>query len=252
MNGWQSQPNGNTIQDYIEARLRVIFDAEIRIHGSGRTDAGVHAKAHPFHFDAPWAHSSSDLLRALSVGLPAAIQIWDVTPKSDRFHARFSAKAKHYCYRYYPGDAPPWEARYCWSLGRRTPDIQRMHTAARSLLGTHDFSAMGASRQDTSTENPVKTMWRMEVRQRGARIEFHTTGSGYLYKMVRSLAGALLQCGLGKLQPDELTEIVKAKTRVKEIETAPAKGLWLEKVYYRKPTVSWDMNLATSPMDNAP
>lgn len=232
LRGWQSQPGGNTVQDFIEARLGEIFSKPIRIHGSGRTDAGVHAKAQVFHFDGHWEHPSEHLGRALKCGLPASIQIVRIVRAKPDFHARFSAKGKRYVYRLFHGDAPPWESRYCWSLGRRRLDVDLMNDAARRLLGKHDFSAFGANRGDGSSDDPVKDMRRLEIAQRGHKLALTTEASGYLYKMVRSLTGSLVQVGLGKISPDELEEIFKKRARLHRIETAPAKGLWLEKVFY--------------------
>lgn len=231
-NGWQSQPNGNTIQDFIEARLAVIFETQIRIHGSGRTDAGVHARGQVFHFDAAWKHPTEHLLRALRVGLPAGIQIVKVSQAKPDFHARFSAQGKRYFYCLYEGDAPPWEDRYCWSLGRRRLDVEAMNSAAARLIGQHDFTAFGANRGDGSEDNPVKDMRRLEVKKRGPKLILYTEASGYLYKMVRSLTGALVSVGLGKLTADDFSAMLEAKQRTHRIETAPAKGLWMEKVLY--------------------
>lgn len=234
LSGWQSQPCGNTVQDFVEARLAQIFGRPIRIHGSGRTDAGVHAKAHPFHFDAPWPHGAAKLLRALRVGLPAALQITGVARARTDFHARFSATGKRYSYHWFEGHALPWESPYCNSLGYRKLDIAAMNTAAAALLGEHDFTAFGANRGDDSQENPVKTLYRLDVRRSGPRITLVTEGSGYLYKMVRTLAGALCEVGLGKLPPGSLGQILHSGQRPMDLPTAPSRGLWLEKVYYGK------------------
>ncbi|WOO41214.1 tRNA pseudouridine(38-40) synthase TruA [Rubellicoccus peritrichatus] len=232
LHGWQSQPGGNTVQDFIEARLGEIFSQPVRIHGSGRTDAGVHAKAQVFHFDGVWKHPPEHLGRALKCGIPASIQIVRVDRAKPDFHARFSATGKRYVYRIYHGDAPPWESRYCWSMGRRRLDIEAMNDAARRLLGKHDFTAFGANRGDGSTDNPVKDMRRLEISKRGSHLTLTTEASGYLYKMVRSLTGSLVEVGLGKLSPDELEAIFKSRQRPYRIQTAPANGLWLEKVFY--------------------
>lgn len=230
--GWQSQPNGRTVQDALEARLAVILEHPVRIHGAGRTDAGVHARAQVFHFDAAWAHPVGALQRALRTGLPAGVQVTAIEAARPDFHARFSACGKRYAYRFFEGWALPWETRYCWSLGRRTLDVAAMQAAASRLLGEHDFSAFGAQRGDGSADNPVKRLWRMEVTREGPAVTFTTEGSGYLYKMVRSLAGTLAQVGWGKLTPDEVGAIRTARQRPFSVETAPAHGLWLEEVYY--------------------
>lgn len=229
--GWQSQACGNTIQDFIERRLCEIFSEKIRIHGSGRTDAGVHAKAQVFHFDADWAHSAENLLSALRCGLPAGIQVYKVSKAKSGFHARYSAKGKRYVYNIYEGYAQPHKSRYCWSLGRRKLDIEKMNAAAAELLGEHDFTAFSANRGHEE-DNPVKNLRLLKVSRRGREIKIATEGSGYLYKMVRIMAGALVDAGLGKLSCADIRRILEEKKRTNAFQTAPAQGLFLEKVFY--------------------
>lgn len=230
--GWQSQAGGNTVQDFIEARLAVIFKQPVRIHGSGRTDSGVHAKAQVFHFEADWAHPATDLLRALRSGLPAGIQVQRISPARKDFHARFSATGKRYRYRLYEGYAPPWEDRYCWSLGNRRLDLAAMQAAAEPLRGEHDFTAFGANRGDGSEDNPLKDMRKIEIVRRGSQVSITYEASGFLYKMARSLTGTLVETGLGKLSAADVAGILKSRQRDERVTTAPACGLWLEKVYY--------------------
>lgn len=232
LNGWQSQPGGNTVQDFVEARLEQIFKEPIRIHGSGRTDAGVHAKAQIFHFEADWPHGAETLERAFRSGLPAGVQVYRVQEASDDFHARFSATGKRYSYRLFEGWPRPWDARYCWELGRRRLDQFAMNAAAARLIGEHDFTAFSANRGDGSDDNPVKDLRMLEVRRKGANLTLVTEASGYLYKMVRSLTGTLVEVGLGKLSPDDVAALLASRERSNAVTTAPAKGLWLERVYY--------------------
>lgn len=230
--GWQSQLGGNTIQDFIEARLAEIFKSKIRIHGSGRTDAGVHAKAQVFHFDAQWQHPVFALQRALLHGLPAGIEISKVSSvKKDKFHARYSAKAKRYAYFMYEGFAPAYESRFFYNLGNRRLDIDKMNMGATLLLGTHDFTAFSANRRHPE-DNPVKTLYKLQITKKGKKIKLLTEGSGYMYKMVRMLTGALIDLGLGKLQLEDIQTILNEKKRTNKFATAPAKGLFLEKVFY--------------------
>jgi len=230
--GWQSQPSGNTVQDHIERRLAWLFKQPVRIHASGRTDSGVHARGQVFHFDGDWAHKPEDLLAALRVGFPDSIQVYAAERVADDFHARFSATGKCYAYRFFEGDAPPFETRYCWSLGRRRLDLDAVNRAAAHLVGRHDFSAFSANPRDDREENPVKDLRRLEVVRDGPRLTLWTEASGYLYKMVRSLAGCLCEVGLGKLDPDELPAILASRTRTNRVMTAPARGLCMERVDY--------------------
>lgn len=229
--GWQSQVGGNTVQDFIEARLAEIFKCPIRIHGSGRTDSGVHAKAQIFHFDAHWQHPVEYLERALRTGLPKSIQVYRVRPVPKSFHARYSAVGKRYRYYMMEGDPRPWERNYCWGLGNRRLDVPRMQEAARRLLGVHDFSAFGAQR-NVDEEDPVKDLWMLDVVRRGRKIILTTEASGYLYKMVRSLTGALVEVGLGKMSPEDVSVLLESRQRTHLVPTAPSCGLWLERVYY--------------------
>jgi len=231
-NGWQSQPGGNTVQDFIEARLGAIFQRPVRVHGSGRTDAGVHARAQVFHFDGDWTHGADKLERAFRSGLPGGIQVYRIRRAPNEFHARFSATGKRYRYQFYEGWARPWDARYCWELGRRRVDVEAMNAAAAALLGSHDFTAFSATRGDGSEDNPVKDMRVLEIRRRGRKLTLTTEASGYLYKMVRSLAGTMVDVGLGKLTPEEVGEILRSRIRTNRVASAPARGLWLEQVFY--------------------
>ena len=231
--GWQSQPNGMSIQDFIEKRLAQIFKRKIRIHGSGRTDSGVHADAQVFHFDACWKHSADTLLSALKCGYPDSLQILSVRRVPQTFHARYSAKGKRYSYKIREGHSAPKSTRYEWSIGRRKLDVKAMNSAAKLMLGTHDFTAFSANRGGGAKENPVKTLFELEAKRSGSLVKITTRGSGYMYKMVRMIVGALVEVGLGKLSEGDIEDMLSAKARCSgKFQAAPAKGLTLEKVYY--------------------
>jgi tRNA pseudouridine38-40 synthase len=133
------------------------------------------------------------------------------------------------------GWAMPEEDSFVLSLKNRTPDLERMKEAASHLIGTHDFSSFSASRRDDKDESPVRTVWEVKVLSRSRSVDIAVLGGGFLYKMVRSIAGALLDVGCGKIEPAQLREILIGKKRIEKIVSAPAKGLCLEKVYYRTP-----------------
>lgn len=229
--GWQSQAGGQAIQDVLEERLARVFHGPVRIHGSGRTDAGVHARAQVFHFDAPWNHGPDKLLAALRHRLPAAIQIKSVRSVRPGFHARFDAKGKRYTYQIHLGDAEPFERPYCWPLFRPL-DLAAMQRTAAVLRGKHDFRAFtalnGPEREDT-----VRDLRRLDVVKRGRRIRVIAEADGFLYKMVRSLVGALVSAGEGKLEPGAVEAMLKSRTRTAAIHTAPPQGLFLDRVFYR-------------------
>jgi tRNA pseudouridine38-40 synthase len=230
--GWQRQPGGNAVQNHLEVALSRILDTKILTHGSGRTDAGVHARGQCFHFDAGWPHDENKLVRALHSMLPKTIRIDSVRRVSERFHARHSAKGKRYTYHYYLGRADPLQERYLWACRSVPLDFEAMQQAAKILVGRHDFTAFGATHGKDSDPNPVKTIRRLELKQQGRHILLTTEGSGYLYRMVRSIAGGLYSVGRGRLTPAEVKEIRDSKKRTHRIVTAPAKGLCLEKVFY--------------------
>lgn len=231
--GWQSQSpeKGVGIQDVIEKRLAKIFGEPVRIHGSGRTDSGVHALEQVFHFDAAWRHGSAKLLAAFRTGLPAAIQVKSARIAAADFHARFDAKGKRYVYHLIQGDADPFTGAYCWAVFRPL-DFHAMREAAKLLRGRHDFSAFTAfNGQDRN--DAVRDLRRLEVVKRGRRVRILAEADGFLYKMVRSLVGVLVSVGEGKLSPERVAEILQSKKRTEQVLTAPPQGLFLAKVFYR-------------------
>jgi tRNA pseudouridine38-40 synthase len=229
--GWQSQPDGNAVQDWIERRLRQVLGRDIRIHGSGRTDAGVHALGQVFHFDAAWAHGAPKLLAAMRAGLPPAIQMRSVRPVASSFHARFSAAGKVYFYQLHQGGpADPFLHPFCWSIPRRL-EVGAMRDAARCLTGRHDFQAFAAF-NGVNRENTVRHLRRLDLTGRGARLRITAEADGFLYKMMRSLVGALVAVGQGKLTPAQLEAILHGTRRTPAVQTAPAQGLFLARVLF--------------------
>ena len=155
--GWQRQRGGEAVQNHIEQALSQIFNRSIKIHGSGRTDAGVHARGQCFHFDGDWPHNGGKLVRALHSMLPETLKITSIQHVPDDFHARHSAIGKRYIYRYYLGRANPLEQRYVWACRDVPMDFDAMQEAAKRLTGTHDFSAYGATHGKDSDPNRSKT-----------------------------------------------------------------------------------------------
>lgn len=230
--GWQAQPSGNTIQDFIERRLGVLLGRRTRIYASGRTDSGVHARGQVFHFDGDWSHGPEALIRALRIGHPDSMQVYAAELVDDEFHARFSAVGKRYTYSFYEGYADPFETRFCWSMENRRLDVDAMNAGALHLIGKHDFSAFTANPRDNREDQPVKDLRRLEVVRNGPRVQLITEADGYLFRMVRSLAGCLADVGNGKLKPDDLVDILASRRRTNYVQTAPARGLCLQEVFY--------------------
>jgi tRNA pseudouridine38-40 synthase len=232
--GWQSQPKGTAVQDAIEARLADVLGIHTRIHASGRTDSGVHATGQVFHFDADWAHGPEKLAAALRHRLPREIQIVSVRPAAPGFHARFSAKGKIYSYNIHLGDADPFTRPYCWTI-LKPLDLSALRAAAAVLQGRHDFKAFSAlnGREEGDKSGTVRDLRRLEVNLRGKRLRVIAEADGFLYKMVRSLVGAIVAAGEGKVTAGNLRAILSSGVRTAPIQTAPAQGLFLERVLYR-------------------
>ncbi len=229
--GWQLQPNGVSIQELLEKALAKISGEKIRVHGSGRTDAGVHARGQVASFSLTTHHSPLTLKRALNANLPEDVRVLSCSRADTDFHARFSAKAKAYRYQIDCGEvADPFLLRY--TLHHPRPlDIVAMKQAAKLLVGKHDFTALSAG-SPSRDENPVRTISRLTIAKRGRVMTITVRANGFLYKMVRSIVGALLRVGEGRMTAEQLREILRGKKRTAAIETAPAHGLFLWKVSY--------------------
>ncbi len=229
--GWQSQINAVAVQDVIEQALERVLRTKVRIHGSGRTDTGVHALAQVIHFDAVWRHGAYRLLTALATRLPAGVQIKSLRVARPDFHARYDTTGKRYHYRIFLGRADPFEAAWCWSVPVPL-DLAAMAATARRLQGKHDFAAYCAWGYE-ERETTVRDLRRLEIRRRGRRLRIVLEADGFLYKMARSIVGTLVNVGLGKLTPDDAAALLESRHRVAVVKTAPAQGLFLERVFYR-------------------
>jgi len=231
--GWQIQPNGVTIQAKIEEAFSAITGEAVRIHGSGRTDAGVHARAQVIHFDSPWPdeRSGKDLVNGLNAKLPNDIRVRDLKAVADDFHAQYHTTGKEYRYFIWNGRVvPPFLYRYRTRVAD-VLNLDAMRAAARYLVGEHDFCSFAAYPNE-EREDSVRTIHSFDVCTEGQEISLHVAGSGFLYKMVRSLSGWLLEVGRGKFEPERTPEILAAAERTGDVVTAPAKGLFLWQVDY--------------------
>ena len=228
--GWQTQDGPLSIQQVVEECLTEIFKKETKAIGSGRTDAGVHAIEQVFHFDFDWRHDPQALLEAMRSSLPDTVTPSFVERVEDDFHARFSAVSKWYQYRIYLGRASALETRYCWSLHGNL-DFESMAKATAQLEGTQDFGAFAANR-GIDYESTVRTMFRSEMLQEESFLHLNFQADGFLYKMVRSLAGTIANVGLGRLPLDDFSKLLETAKRTPMVFVAPAKGLFLKKVFY--------------------
>jgi tRNA pseudouridine38-40 synthase len=229
--GWQLQPNGRTVQEVVEGAVGKIAGRAVRVHGSGRTDAGVHANGQVANCSFDTQLSPATLLRALNANLPEDVRVLGVQEVGLEFHARFSAKGKEYRYQIDCGvAADPFLRAYAWHHPRPL-NVAAMRKAAGLLKGRHDFSALSANPM-RPVESPVRTISKLTLMKRGDILTISVAADGFLYRMVRSIIGALVKVGEGKLAVEELRKLVNAKKRTALIETAPAKGLFLWRVWY--------------------
>jgi tRNA pseudouridine38-40 synthase len=232
--GWQSQPKRDSVQDAVEERLAAVLGVPTRTHASGRTDAGVHASGQVFHFDAEWSHGPGKLAAALRHRLPKAIQIVSVREAPADFHARFSATGKVYEYHIHMGDADPFTRPFCWAI-LKPLDLAAMRKAAALLRGRHDFKAFSAlnGAEPGEEDGTVRDLRRLDVIVRGRSVRVAAEADGFLYKMVRSLVGALVAAGEGKLTPAQIKALLSSGVRTPQVLTAPPQGLFLRRVRYR-------------------
>lgn len=232
--GWQIQPGEQTVQAVLEDALAVLFREPVRLHCSGRTDRGVHARAQEAHFTVGSPFSSPQKLRfALNGILPDTIRILRAVTADETFHARFSAIGKEYRYFIWNGEVmPPFLRKYRLHV-RRKLDIDAMRAAAERLQGTRDFAAFTAN-PNREVETTVRTLRELVVLKKGREVVIRAVADGFLYKMVRSLAGGLVRAGLGELSPDDLSNILESRERTARIPTALPQGLFLWKVHYSR------------------
>jgi tRNA pseudouridine38-40 synthase len=231
-NGWQIQPNKQTIQGMIEKTVFDIFGEKARVVGSGRTDAGAHANGQVANIRLTRNITSIQLMNALNSKLPSDIRVKHAEIVDKSFHARFDAVGKTYMYCFYnsrTGNALIDE--YSYQIPYEI-NLKRMQEAGNLLIGEHDFSSFCG--KGSMTESNIRRIDELTFMKTGKIIVMTTTGNGFLYKMVRTIAGTLLEVGRGKLPPDIISELLTHKDREKGGPTAKAKGLSLLSVYYDK------------------
>ncbi|MEM9446327.1 MAG: tRNA pseudouridine(38-40) synthase TruA [Verrucomicrobiota bacterium] len=230
--GWQRQSSAPTVQLAIENAIKQCWPGEkIVLHGSGRTDTGVHASGQVASFKAPTKFDLLTCLRALNNNLPQAVRILKIRYVPNSFHARFSAIGKEYLYKIYNHEImPPLEINRYLHLPRLL-DVNAMEMGASYLIGTHDFASY-TSNPGYKRESTVRTIETIKFSKVGPRIHITFQGNGFLYRMVRNLVGAFVKVGHGRLDPVEIKKILENKKRTKAPATALPHGLYLHKVFY--------------------
>lgn len=228
--GWQRQANALAVQQVLEEALSRLTREKIVVHGASRTDAGVHALGQSCHFDTLSHIPPEKFSYAVNTLLPPDIRVSASREVPGDFHARFSGRGKRYRYLFY--DHP-----HAGALNRLTHvhsiyplDDDRMQREARDLIGTHDFSAFAAS--GSVVRDTVRTMRFVEVTRQGHEVRLLIEGSGFLYNMVRIIAGTLRDVGTGKLEPGAIARALQSGNRLDLGPTAPAHGLTLMEVFY--------------------
>ena len=228
--GWQRLPGkDDTIQGKLETTLSRILGEPIEISGSGRTDAGVHAKGQVANFHCESTMAPEEILANLRRYLPEDIGIYSCKEVSQRFHARLNAKEKTYRYRIWNSDSPcVFDRRYV-AIVPDNLDVEKMRRAAVHFLGEHDFSAFCTNAK--MKKSTVRFIRSLEVERVGEELHITVTGNGFLQNMVRILVGTLIEVGRGERTPDSIPELFGGK-RADAGFLAPAQGLCLQEVYY--------------------
>ncbi len=230
--GWQTQENGPSIQESIEKALLKLTGENTNVNGSGRTDARVHARGQVANFLTSSTIPGNKFSYALNNLLPRDIVIKDSDEADADFHARFSAKGKKYSYHMINSKFPSalyrnyaYHINYCERL-----DVGRMKEAATAFVGTYDFAGFMAA--GSIVKDTVRTIFELSVESEGEMIHLSYKGSGFLYNMVRIITGTILYAGIGKIDPDEIKDIILSKDRSRAGITVPPGGLYLDEVYY--------------------
>ena len=229
--GWQRQSDGESVQQALEDAVRGFCGEEVQVVAAGRTDAGVHATGQVAHLDLARSVTPETLRNALNYHLrPHPVVILAAAPAADDFHARFSAKTRHYLYRIVNRRAPlALERGRAWHVP--TPlDAEIMHEAAQRLIGRHDFTSFRSAL--CQAKSPVKTLDRLTIRRLGDRLEITALARSFLHHQVRNMVGTLKLVGEGRLLVSHVDAVLAARDRAAAGPTAPACGLFLTRVDY--------------------
>lgn len=228
--GFQVQRNAVTVCEVFQNAVEKVFGIRYDVKGCSRTDTGVHARAFVLSMKIAEAIPCESIIRALNVNLPFDIVVADCTEADEGFHPRYDARGKRYSYRICNSAVRnPFEADTALHLSRPL-DVAVMQQAASHMVGRHDFSAFCAS--GGKVDDKVRTLYRCDVTRTGELVTIEVEGDGFLYNMVRIIAGTLIEVSQGKHAPDDLPNIIASGNRERAGATAPAHGLCLEEVYY--------------------
>ena len=229
--GWQMQTGGPSVQGVITQAIAAFADEKVTVHGAGRTDAGVHALGQVAHVDLARDWRPDRVRDALNAKLrPHPVAVLAVEKAADSFHARFSAKRRHYLYRIVNRRADlALERNRAWRVPRPL-DAAAMHAAAQRLIGRHDFTTFRAA--DCQAKSPVKTLDLLDVERAGDEVRVHASARSFLHHQVRSMVGSLVLVGEGKWSADDFSATLAARSRAACGPVAPPEGLYLVSVDY--------------------
>lgn len=228
--GFQRQPNAVTVQETVERCLSKVLNEPVTVFGCSRTDTGVHANCFVFHVKTERQIRPLNFVRGVNGELPADISILSCEDAEDTFHARFSCCGKEYLYLIHNSESKNPFLTDLAHHYRRPMDLERMQAAADRLVGIHDFKSFCASA--AKTENTVRTVYSFSIEKLGDSVKMLVKGDGFLYNMVRICVGTLLWVNEGILKPEEIDAVLAARSRLAAGATAPAKGLYLNRVFY--------------------
>ena len=228
--GWQTQPGGGAIQDVLERALAAIAGESIAVTGAGRTDRGVHATLQVAHFDTHAARPETAWVRGVNAFLPESIAVLWARSVDAEFHARFSAVARTYRYRLINRPVRPALAARHAGWYYASLDVGAMRSAARALVGEHDFSAFRAA--ECQAKTPVRTVHSIDIEQREGEIDFVIRANAFLHHMVRNVVGSLVYVGAGRQPATWIGEVLASRDRNKAAPTFMPEGLYLEKIEY--------------------
>ncbi len=225
--GWQVQKNGITIESELNRCLSELLQEQIEVIGASRTDAGVHALGNVAVFDTRSRMPAEKISYALNQRLPEDIRIQKSEEVAPDWHPRYCDSRKTYEYRIYRGEFPMPVKRLYSLFTYRSLDVAKMQEAAKYFVGEHDFKSF--CQVHAQVDSTIRHVYDVSVYEEGTDVVIRVTGGGFLYNMVRIMAGTLMEVGQGKRKPEEITEVIEAKDREAAGPTAPAHGLMLVK-----------------------
>lgn len=228
--GWQVQPGQDTVQKRVQDAIRSLTGEQVSVQGSGRTDSGVHALGQVAHFDTNSALPVKNFVSGLNHFLPPDIRIEEAKEVGENFHARFSAREKTYCYCIFESEFGGALYHERALRVKEKLDVKKMQAAAEALVGEHDFTSFMSTGSEVTSA--VRTVSRIRVFRSGGLVKIYVTANGFLYNMVRMIAGVLIRAGKGEMDREGVTKLLETKSKDAVREVVAPYGLYLVSVKY--------------------